>query len=760
MAKLTYTLSPYVSTTGVANVYQWFDLNVASAWLRSNGLPSTAVIDSAYITIYVATDATGNMTFEGSLYADSGSVTGVSSTQIIKEQAKGGSLTNYLSFKSGDVKGNMNASNVGYFNSNKDWLLIHTYVLTARNRERRSYYTLEVNFTVPTYTVTTGVSPSGAGTVTGGGTYEQGKTATLTATPATGYRFVKWSENNSTANPLTVSVSGAATYTAVFEKSTYNISVTASPSNVGSVSGGGTYTHGNTATLTATPNTGYKFVKWSDGNTSNPRTFTVTGGGTYNAEFEPITYYVTYSGAGALPTQSVKYDESFRTYSRIEDGFVAAKIKVTFDANGGTCDREYQEGECTLQRWQDSDTGTFYQEYQVYSNLRSNDGDVVNLTARWGGVAIQPPYPTRAGYKFLGWQSDLDGFIYLQLNPNQLLYWAFVESQTLVALWEKSTYRVRWYNEDGSQLLETDTDVQYGTIPEYNGATPTKPATAQSSYTFIGWNVDPTTSGTVELTAVVSDIDYYARFKEDVNQYTVTWKNYDGFVLETDTLVPYGTPPDYNGDIPARPDSDDGKYTYTFLGWSASVFEGAREEENLPTVSSDIVYTAVYVPIIKKYSLDVIGYDCTIESRMNGKPIGGDISGVYEYGTVFKIKVNADFGYEFDRIIDELKDVEYTDPELDFVLMGDVSLICICKRALAPIFISLAQQIKDVYVVPEIKTIVHRVEGELPKLENIDNTVDGWSFAVINTDIEDSVYGINYQYYPLEKLFISGTRVW
>lgn len=44
--------------------------------------------------------------------------------------------------------------------------------------------------------------------------------------------------------------------------------------------------HGKQVTLTATPNAGYKFVKWSDGNTSATRTITVTGKATYTAIFE------------------------------------------------------------------------------------------------------------------------------------------------------------------------------------------------------------------------------------------------------------------------------------------------------------------------------------------------------------------------------------------------------------------------------------------------------------------------------------------
>ncbi len=44
----------------------------------------------------------------------------------------------------------------------------------------------------------------------------------------------------------------------------------------GTVTGGGAYASGTEVVLTATPETGYQFLQWSDGNTDNPRTITVT----------------------------------------------------------------------------------------------------------------------------------------------------------------------------------------------------------------------------------------------------------------------------------------------------------------------------------------------------------------------------------------------------------------------------------------------------------------------------------------------------
>ena len=50
--------------------------------------------------------------------------------------------------------------------------------------------------------------------------------------------------------------------------------------------GSATYTmDGNTAVLTATPNEGYEFTAWNDGNTENPRTVTITSDTAFVAIF-------------------------------------------------------------------------------------------------------------------------------------------------------------------------------------------------------------------------------------------------------------------------------------------------------------------------------------------------------------------------------------------------------------------------------------------------------------------------------------------
>ncbi len=66
----------------------------------------------------------------------------------------------------------------------------------------------------------------------------------------------------------------------------FTITVNSNNAEWGTVAGGGTYAENAQATLTATAKNGYIFVKWQDGNTTNPRTITVTKDETYTATFE------------------------------------------------------------------------------------------------------------------------------------------------------------------------------------------------------------------------------------------------------------------------------------------------------------------------------------------------------------------------------------------------------------------------------------------------------------------------------------------
>ncbi len=67
----------------------------------------------------------------------------------------------------------------------------------------------------PKYTVTVTSNNDAFGTVTGGGTYEEGTNVTLTATANEGYKFINWNDGN-TDNPRQVTVTSNLNYMANF----------------------------------------------------------------------------------------------------------------------------------------------------------------------------------------------------------------------------------------------------------------------------------------------------------------------------------------------------------------------------------------------------------------------------------------------------------------------------------------------------------------------------------------------------------------
>ena len=131
---------------------------------------------------------------------------------------------------------------------------------------------------------TVSVSPNG------NSTYEEGSVVTATATPKSGYHFVKWSDGTTT-NPYRITVNGNVSLTAEFAPDTkyYTVNIQSGNTSYGTVTvspnGNGSYEEGSVVTATATPKSGYHFVKWSDGTTTNPYRITVNGNVSLTAEF-------------------------------------------------------------------------------------------------------------------------------------------------------------------------------------------------------------------------------------------------------------------------------------------------------------------------------------------------------------------------------------------------------------------------------------------------------------------------------------------
>ena len=111
-------------------------------------------------------------------------------------------------------------------------------------------------------------------------------------------------------------------------------------------------------------------------------------------------------------------------------------------------------------------------------------------------------------------------------------------------------YTITWKNDDGTTLATTT--VAYGETPSYTGATPSKEASVQYTYTFNGWS--PT------ITTVTGNATYTAIFNNVTRSYTLTFIDYYG--RETIQSLEYGTTIVFPETI-----TETHCYNVTFLGW-------------------------------------------------------------------------------------------------------------------------------------------------------------------------------------------------
>ena len=237
-----------------------------------------------------------------------GTVTGAGTYNYGESCSLSATANSGYTFTNWTENGNVVSTNPNYpsFTVTSDRTLVAHFVVQAPN----------------TYNINVSANPPAGGTVTGGGSYQQGQQCTVTATENVGYTFLRWTENGNQVSPdlsYTFTVTGNRTLVAHFQVHSYTISVSADPSDGGSVIGGGTYTHGQNCEVTAAPATGYNFIGWTEnGNqvSTNPNySFTVTGNRTLVAQFQAQQYTIM---ATANPTNggTISGNQSPYTYGQ------------------------------------------------------------------------------------------------------------------------------------------------------------------------------------------------------------------------------------------------------------------------------------------------------------------------------------------------------------------------------------------------------------------------------------------------------------
>ena len=167
------------------------------------------------------------------------------------------------------------------------------YVRFKNENNQWSLYEVQ-DFEIRTqYTIFATINPINSGTITGNGNYFEGENIQLIASPATGYTFTNWTEDGtevSTNSNYSFTVTENRTLVANFVLQTFDISASVSPANSGTITGTRTFDYGETANLTATAETGYDFVNWTENGTevsTNPNySFTVTENRAFVAVFQ------------------------------------------------------------------------------------------------------------------------------------------------------------------------------------------------------------------------------------------------------------------------------------------------------------------------------------------------------------------------------------------------------------------------------------------------------------------------------------------
>jgi hypothetical protein len=153
---------------------------------------------------------------------------------------------------------------------------------------------LVANF-LPVYAVTTAASPVAGGVTTGDGSYLDGDSVTVQATPNGGYTFLDWSEAGNVVSATasyTFTAHAARDLVADFARITYTIGTSVAPAGSGTTSGAGTYNSGDSVTVQAIANAGYAFVNWTEaGNvvsSASSYTFNAAANRTLVANFDVL----------------------------------------------------------------------------------------------------------------------------------------------------------------------------------------------------------------------------------------------------------------------------------------------------------------------------------------------------------------------------------------------------------------------------------------------------------------------------------------
>ena len=466
-----------------------------------------------------------------------------------------------------------------------------------------AYYV--ANFARQTYSVTVMSDDTNKGNAFGGGSFSNGSYAAIYATAKYGYHFGRWHDGN-TQNPRTVTVSGNATYMAIFDTTAFNITVATTNSNFGLVTGSGSYKYGTRATVSAVPNAGFQFTQWLDGSTQNPRTITVLSDSIFIASFISTPCNLT-----AVPDDTAH--GSVRGSGTYTSGTVVSLVATAaphyhflrWNDGNRSNPRQYTiTGNVTLTAYFVLDTHNI-----IVATVDTVKGRVVGGGQfAYGSNVMFVAYP-KSGYSFSRWSDGSTQAVRNEMVTGNMTYTAYFST---------NTYSVRAVSAD------TNMGSVSGSGTYLHNNTVNIIAMPAQHHHFLRWN-DGVTDNPRSF-VVTSDTTFTAIFGYD--QFTIT-------VLSSDTTLGSvsGTGVYNYGDsitIRATPRG----YGRRFVSWN----DGNTEATRRVAVLANRTYLALFVE--NDYSVIVRSAD----------PNKGTVSGGGQnvtYGSRVLIAAHPYPGYDF-----------------------------------------------------------------------------------------------------------------
>ena len=188
-----------------------------------------------------------------------------------------------------------------------------------------------------TWTVSLSSADETMGTVSPAGDTEvaDGASFTATATPNAGYQFSAWMSGNTVVSieaTYTFTVTTNIALVAVFlpdsvvPETRYHVTGEVNDATMGYVSGSGYYVDGTVATLTAHAYEGYRFVRWSTGETTETINITVDG--------EDVTVTAYFEAVTGIEDADMDDVTVYSTDSKIVVRGAEGSVVYVFDVNG------------------------------------------------------------------------------------------------------------------------------------------------------------------------------------------------------------------------------------------------------------------------------------------------------------------------------------------------------------------------------------------------------------------------------------------